>query len=166
MVSVDEKTVLPTTTYLSVMGYLVNVAISTVTDAILAQQDITEEESNHLNELLRTLHPLEELFVLEAGQVCLFSLRVCDIADEQPSSVVEHVHGWLKFCYLSELLVSPLRTPAKASLTIVCKSCRHHLLVREWGTDRLHLRRTDKPTQSSIRRFRETRESNRADREG
>jgi hypothetical protein len=52
------------------MGYLVNVAISTVTDAILAQQDITEEESNHLNELLRTLHPLEELFVLEAGQVC------------------------------------------------------------------------------------------------
>jgi len=62
--------VLPTTTYLSVIGYLVNVAISTVTDAILAQQDITEEESNHLNELLRTLHPLEELFVLEAGQVC------------------------------------------------------------------------------------------------
>lgn len=51
------------------MGYLVNVAISTVTDAILAQQDITEEESNHLHELLRTLHPLEELFVLEAGQV-------------------------------------------------------------------------------------------------
>lgn len=51
------------------MGYLVNVAISTETDAILAQQDITEEESNHLNELLRTLHPLEELFVLEAGQV-------------------------------------------------------------------------------------------------
>ena len=25
----------------------------------------------------------------------------------QPSSVVEHVHGWLKFCYLQELLVCP-----------------------------------------------------------
>ena len=56
------------------MGYLVNVAISTVTDAILAQQDITEEESNHPNELLRTLHPLEELFVLEAGQVSVLIL--------------------------------------------------------------------------------------------
>lgn len=53
------------------MGYLVNVVITYVTDAILSQQDITEEESNHLNELLRTLHPLEELFVLESGQVNL-----------------------------------------------------------------------------------------------
>jgi hypothetical protein len=90
------------------MGYLVNVAISNVTDAILAQQDITEEESNHLNELLRTLHPLEKLFVLEAGQVGLSSMYIEPITDEQPSSVVEHVHGWLKFCYLSELLVSHL----------------------------------------------------------
>jgi hypothetical protein len=65
----SEQTVLPKTTYLSVMGYLVNVVITYVTDAILSQQDITEEESNHLNELLRTLHPLEELFVLEAAQV-------------------------------------------------------------------------------------------------
>lgn len=59
------------------MGYLVNVAISSVTDAILAQQDITEEESNHLNELLRTLHPLEDLFIIEPGQVSL-----CSIVDE------------------------------------------------------------------------------------
>jgi len=66
---------LPKTTYLSVMGYLVNVVITYVTDNILSQQDITEEESNHLNELLRTLHPLEELFVLEAGQVSRHASR-------------------------------------------------------------------------------------------
>lgn len=57
------------------MGYLVNVVITYVTDNILSQQDITEEESNHLNELLRTLHPLEELFVLEAGQVSRYASR-------------------------------------------------------------------------------------------
>ena len=51
------------------MGYLVNVAITYITDAILAQQDITEDESIQLTELLRTLHPLEELFILEPGQV-------------------------------------------------------------------------------------------------
>jgi centromere/kinetochore protein ZW10 len=73
--------VLPTTTYLSVMGYLVNVAITYVTDAILSQQDITEEESNHLNELLRTLHPLEELFLLEPGQVSFPSASQGTCAD-------------------------------------------------------------------------------------
>lgn len=51
------------------MGYLVNVAITYITDAILSQQDITEDESIQLTELLRVLHPLEELFILEPGQV-------------------------------------------------------------------------------------------------
>lgn len=51
------------------MGYLVNVSITYITDAILSQQDITEDESIQLTELLRTLHPLEELFILEPGQV-------------------------------------------------------------------------------------------------
>jgi centromere/kinetochore protein ZW10 len=64
------------------MGYLVNVAITYATDAILSQQDITEEESNHLNELLRTLHPLEELFVLEPGQVSSPSANQGTCADQ------------------------------------------------------------------------------------
>jgi hypothetical protein len=80
-VRLTKQTVLPKTTYLSVMGYLVNVVITYVTDAILSQQDITEEESNHLNELLRTLHPLEELFVLESGQVSLIHHASFALAD-------------------------------------------------------------------------------------
>lgn len=51
------------------MGYLVNVAITYITDAILSQQDITEDESIQLTEILRILHPLEDLFIREAGQV-------------------------------------------------------------------------------------------------
>lgn len=102
---------MPTTTFLSVMGYLVNVAITYITDAILSQQDITEDESIQLTELLRTLHPLEELFILEPGQVSFLTYtHSCQKLTVQPSSVVEHVHGWLKFCYLQELLVSHLHS--------------------------------------------------------
>lgn len=63
------------------MGYLVNVSIAYITDAILSQQDITEDESIQLTELLRTLHPLEELFILEPGQVSpLVSLHLFPVA--------------------------------------------------------------------------------------
>ena len=52
----------------------------------------SEEESHRLSELCRVLNALEGLFI--------------DVDNpEQPSRVVAHVSSWLKFSYLSELLV-------------------------------------------------------------
>ncbi|RSH89597.1 hypothetical protein EHS25_002148 [Saitozyma podzolica] len=87
------KTVLPMTTYLSVMGHLVDFAVERISSDILALQDITESESNRLNDLVKLLQPLEAVFVTEQGQ---------------PSSIVAQVPHWLKFCYISELLVANL----------------------------------------------------------
>lgn len=76
------------TTYLSVMGHLVDFTVERISSDILALQDITESESNRLNDLVKLLQPLEAVFVTE-----------------QPSSIVAQVPHWLKFCYISELLV-------------------------------------------------------------
>jgi centromere/kinetochore protein ZW10 len=78
------------TTYLSVLGHLVDFAVERISSDILALQDITESESNRLNDLVKLLQPLEAVFVTEQGQ---------------PSSIVAQVPHWLKFCYISELLV-------------------------------------------------------------
>jgi centromere/kinetochore protein ZW10 len=86
------KAVLPMTTYLSALGYLLDCAVQRISSDILALPDITEVESNRLNELVKLLHPLEQVFVSEP---------------DQPSSIVAQVPHWLKFCYISELLVSP-----------------------------------------------------------
>ncbi|ORX34895.1 hypothetical protein BD324DRAFT_682822 [Kockovaella imperatae] len=83
------KVVLPETTYLLVLGYLLDETIQKISGDILALQDITEVESTRLSELLRVIYPLEEIFVLNPGQ---------------PSAIVAQVPHWLKFCYISELL--------------------------------------------------------------
>lgn len=82
---------LPTTTYLTVIGYLLDEAVQRITDDILDLRDITELESERINDLLKPIRALEDAFTVQQGQ---------------PSNVVAHVPHWLKFCYVSELLVS------------------------------------------------------------
>lgn len=55
--------------YYNVMGYLVDVVVERISAEVLALQDITEAESEKLNELLRVLHPLEKIFT-ESDPVC------------------------------------------------------------------------------------------------
>ena len=63
------KVVLPMTTYISMMGYLIDEIVRRISGDILELQDITEIESNRLEKLLKRLHPFEEVFILEPGQV-------------------------------------------------------------------------------------------------
>jgi hypothetical protein len=65
---------LPTTTYLSVLGYLLDEAVFRITTDILEMRDITETESERINELLKPIRPLEEIFIVEAGQVSGFRI--------------------------------------------------------------------------------------------
>ncbi|WVQ85149.1 hypothetical protein IAT38_007314 [Cryptococcus sp. DSM 104549] len=83
------KPVLSQATRLEILGYLVTHLISRMSEAVLSIGDITEIESNRLTELLRLVYPLENLFGGEGG-------------------VVEHVRGWLKFCYIAEILQANL----------------------------------------------------------
>ena len=102
---------MPTTTYLIVLGYILDETIQTISAEILALQDITEEESTRLNVLLGLIYPLEEIFVIHPGQVSRFGgVRLernqLTMLLKQPSTIVAQVPHWLKFCYISELLVS------------------------------------------------------------
>jgi len=63
------KTVLPTTTYISVLGFLLDTAVQWISSDILGLEDITEIESNRLHDLVELLQPLESLFVLQPDQV-------------------------------------------------------------------------------------------------
>lgn len=60
---------LPTTTYHIVLGYLLDEAVSRITSDILELQDITETESERLNELLKPVRSLEEVFVVDPSHV-------------------------------------------------------------------------------------------------
>lgn len=60
---------LPTTTYLGVLGYLLDESIQRVTTDVLNLVDITEVESNRLNDLLKLIRPLEEIFRMDPEQV-------------------------------------------------------------------------------------------------
>ena len=81
--------------YFTAAGALTDAALARVLDDVLALPDITEDESHRLSELCRVLNALEGLFI--------------DTDEpEQPSRVVAHVPSWLKFSYLSELLVAIL----------------------------------------------------------
>ncbi|KAK4683475.1 hypothetical protein P7C73_g6781, partial [Tremellales sp. Uapishka_1] len=113
------KAVLPTSTYLSVTGYLLDYSVSRIATDILALDDITEIESNRLNELCKLLHPLESLFILQPEQVSSFfpipyrdtkltDKRLPSPSPQQPSSIVAQVPHWLRFCYISELLQANL----------------------------------------------------------
>jgi len=52
-----------------VLGYLLDEAITRIIGDIVDLQDITEIESNRLNEVLEPVRTLEEIFVSEPGQV-------------------------------------------------------------------------------------------------
>lgn len=60
---------LPTTTYLGVLGYLLDESVQRVTTDVLNLMDITEVESNRLNDLLKLIRPLEEIFRMDPEQV-------------------------------------------------------------------------------------------------
>lgn len=76
--------------YYDALGSIVETALSRMLGDVLALEDITEVESHRLCELCHILNALEYLFVEDP---------------EQPSFVVSYVPSWLKFSYLSELLV-------------------------------------------------------------
>lgn len=87
------QAVLTKSRYYDALGSIVEAALSRILGDILALEDITEVESHRLSELCHILNALEGLFVEDP---------------EQPSFVVSHVPSWLKFSYLSELLVRGL----------------------------------------------------------
>lgn len=60
---------LPTTTYISVLGFLLDTAVQWISSDILGLEDITEIESIRLHDLVELLQPLESLFVLQPDQV-------------------------------------------------------------------------------------------------
>ena len=68
-------------------------ALSRILADVLALEDITEAESHRLCELCHIMNSLEGLFVEDP---------------DEPSFIVSYVPSWLKFSYLSELLVRPL----------------------------------------------------------
>ena len=69
---------------------MVETALSRILADVLALEDITEAESHRLCELCHIMNSLEGLFVEDP---------------DEPSFVVSYVPSWLKFSYLSELLV-------------------------------------------------------------
>ncbi len=76
--------------YYDALGSIVEAALSRILADVLALEDITETESHRLSELCHILNALEGQFVEDP---------------DQPSFVVSYVPSWLKFSYLSELLV-------------------------------------------------------------
>lgn len=91
------------------LGSIVDAVLSRILNDILALSDIPEVESHRLSELCRILSALEALFVEDSNHVRPPpSLMYCVLRKHttQPSFVVAYVPSWLKFSYLSELLVS------------------------------------------------------------
>ena len=106
----DVQVTLGRTKYYSAVGHLVNFALATVVNAVLALPDIPEVDSQRLSELSRILNALEGLFVEDHQEVRL-TARDCPTDNEhshfdKASFVVSYVPTWLKYSYLSELLVS------------------------------------------------------------
>lgn len=103
------KTVLARSKYFVSVGALVESALARILEDVLALEDIPEVESHRLAELCRILNALEGLFIDEPEQVSYLASSSCDVyscVPRQPSLVVAYVPSWLKFSYLSELLVS------------------------------------------------------------
>lgn len=82
--------------YYTAIGLVTEAVLSRLLHDILMLSDIPEVDSHRLSELCRILNSLEGLFSEDP---------------EQPSFVVAYVPSWLKFNYLSELLVRFLLTP-------------------------------------------------------
>ncbi len=77
----EKQAVLPSTTYISVLGYLLDTSVQRISSDILALADITELESNRLHDLVKLLQPLEALFVTQPDQVNQLQDELCHIAD-------------------------------------------------------------------------------------
>ncbi|WVQ76901.1 hypothetical protein IAR50_006575 [Cryptococcus sp. DSM 104548] len=83
------KPVIPQSERYPLLGTLLTHFTSRLSSFVLSLSDITEIESNRLTELVRLVYPLENLFTGGEG-------------------VVGHVRGWLKFCYIAEILQANL----------------------------------------------------------
>lgn len=87
---------------------MTDAALSKVLQDVLELDDIPELESHRLSELCHILNALEGLFCEDPEYVrntlCVDDAnRIFKLL--QPSFVVAYVPTWLKFSYLSELLV-------------------------------------------------------------
>ena len=96
------RVVLPLTTYLPTLGYLTEQLIDLVMADILALTDITEIESEKINELLDLFRPLETIFELSS------EIPAETTTLQAMGGVAAHVPSWLKMSYLSELLRASL----------------------------------------------------------
>ncbi|ODO03246.1 hypothetical protein I350_06092 [Cryptococcus amylolentus CBS 6273] len=83
------RPVVPQSERYPLLGTLLTHFTSRLSSFVLSLSDITEIESNRLTELVRLVYPLENLFAGGEG-------------------VVGHVRGWLKFCYIAEILQANL----------------------------------------------------------
>lgn len=104
---------LPKSKYYVALGSVVDSALSRVLDDVLALPDILEVESHRLSELCKIMNALEGLFVEDTDQVCYNPALIAiafvtkmTLPARKPSFVVAYVPSWLKYSYLSELLVS------------------------------------------------------------
>ena len=96
--------------YYEAIGSVTDAALSRVLQDVLELYDIPELESHRLSELCRILNAVEGLFCEDPEQVRntqLLSLVSTNriFKPLQPSFVLAYVPTWLKFSYLSELLV-------------------------------------------------------------
>ena len=96
-----------TTAYYTALGGIINDILVRVLREVLGLRDIPEVESQRLAALCRILHPLDELFVESPNEVNFaFLLRRGASSDPfQISNVAVYVPLWLKFTYLSDILV-------------------------------------------------------------
>jgi centromere/kinetochore protein ZW10 len=110
--------------YYTAIGMVTDAALSRVLEDVLALPDIPEVESHRLSELCRILHGLEALFVEEANQARTLpqwiEMNQLNGLLQDPF-VVAYVPSWLKFSYLSELLVRTL--PPLVSRHIYALAC-------------------------------------------
>ena len=100
--------VLTKSKYYSTIGLLAETALSRVLRDVLSLPDIPELESHRLSELCRILNSMEGLFSEDPDQVWEHQSLKILLSHHilyQASFVVAYVPSWLKFSYLSELLV-------------------------------------------------------------
>lgn len=100
-----------TSAYYTSLGSIINDVLARVLKEVLRLRDIPEVESQRLAALCKILHPLDELFVESADEVALLFPHYQRAYSDpfQVSSVAMYVPLWLKFTYLSDILVRIFR---------------------------------------------------------
>jgi len=118
-----------TTAYYTALGGIINDILARVLKEVLGLRDIPEVESQRLAALCRILHPLDELFVESADEVTVFLLRRSTCSDPlQVSNVAVYVPLWLKFTYLSDILVRNFHS-SRATRTETLTTLDYHRRV-------------------------------------